>query len=157
MGFALFIVAFILSVILYPLSFLTSVLINLLKPKEALRKLNQQFVDIAVSIDANGNVVADDENNCAENPNAITPTPTLYMDGTRFHLEWGADCGMTRLIGGFIYAPLGGYGGGLGQASGGAFDYDIICDWRGACDWTSVKGALLNSSGNWVFSNTVYR
>jgi hypothetical protein len=32
----------------------------LLKPKEALRKLNQQFVDIAVSIDANGNVVADD-------------------------------------------------------------------------------------------------
>lgn len=62
MGFLLFLVSVILSVILYPLAFLASIIKGFYKTsfKIGLDKLNQQFLDIATSIDANGNVVADD-------------------------------------------------------------------------------------------------
>jgi hypothetical protein len=60
MGFLLFVVSIILSIIMYPLALLTSVIINILHPRTALDKLNQQCIDIAVSIDVTGNVVCDD-------------------------------------------------------------------------------------------------
>jgi hypothetical protein len=60
MGFLLFLVSVILSAVMYPLALLASIIINVLHPKTALDKLNQQFVDIAVSVDVTGNVVCDD-------------------------------------------------------------------------------------------------
>lgn len=60
MGLLFFIVSVILSALLYPVSFLASFIVNILHPKEMLSKLNQQFLDIAVSVDATGNVVCDD-------------------------------------------------------------------------------------------------
>lgn len=62
MGFILFIVSVVLSLVIYPLAFLTSIITGFRKVsfKVGLKKLNRQFMDIAVSIDATGNVVCDD-------------------------------------------------------------------------------------------------
>ena len=62
MGFLLFILSTVLSFILYPVAFIVSIVKNFYhaKFKDGLSKLNQQFFDIASSIDATGNVVCDD-------------------------------------------------------------------------------------------------
>ena len=62
MGLLLLIVSLVLSVILYPIALLTSVFMSFRKSrfKDGLRKLNQQFMSVAVAIDAVGNVTCDD-------------------------------------------------------------------------------------------------
>lgn len=54
--------AIILSAILYPIAIATSLAKNFWKTKfgEGIRKMNRQLLEIATSIDANGNVVCDD-------------------------------------------------------------------------------------------------
>jgi hypothetical protein len=62
MGFVLFFVAAVLSLILYPLALVTSLIINFWKRrfKDGISRLNQQFFEIAASLDATGNVICDD-------------------------------------------------------------------------------------------------
>ena len=62
MGFLLFIVAFGLSILLYPFAFIYSLYKDFIKAKfkVGLKNLDKHFLDMASSIDANGNVVCDD-------------------------------------------------------------------------------------------------
>ena len=58
----MFVVSFLLSLILYPLALLTSLVVNIWNArfKKALLRFDNQLMDIAVSIDATGNTVCDD-------------------------------------------------------------------------------------------------
>jgi len=62
MGFLLFFVAIVLSMVIYPVALVTSLVKNFWKRrfKEGLKQLNQQFFDIANSLDATGNVICED-------------------------------------------------------------------------------------------------
>lgn len=62
MGFLLFILSIGLSVVLYPIGLLTSIVISFRKSKFkiGLKRLDLQFLSIAKSVDANGNVVCSD-------------------------------------------------------------------------------------------------
>lgn len=62
MGTTLAIVALILSVILFPLGLLLTFFVNLYKRRWSFsfKRLDQQFLSIATSIDASGNVVCKD-------------------------------------------------------------------------------------------------
>lgn len=62
MGTALAIVALLLSALLFPLGLLLTFFVNLYKRrwKFSLKRLDQQFLSIATSIDASGNVVCKD-------------------------------------------------------------------------------------------------